>query len=223
MTENMRKRIIQVITTFFIQGAILFLSAWTIDWLWAWIFAASGAITLIINFIVIPVEVIEERGRKKKDAKKWDKIITAINIIPTLCLYVCCGLDYRFHWTGDLSYWVNLSGLALSFAGSMLFTWSMVSNKFFSTMVRLQNDRQHNVASGGPYKYIRHPGYVGYIFMSVATPVALGTLWALIFSGITCILLIIRTALEDKTLKQELPGYAEYTTKVKYRLMPFIW
>ncbi len=90
-------------------------------------------------------------------------------------------------------------------------------------MVRLQTDRQHTVATKGPYKYVRHPGYVGYIIFTLATPIALGTFGGLAFSGITGILLIVRTGLEDATLKKELPGYAEYTKNVKYRLIPLLW
>jgi len=105
----------------------------------------------------------------------------------------------------------------------MLFTWSMLSNKYFSTMVRIQTERGHEVAVSGPYRYIRHPGYVGFILMVLATPISLGTLYALSMSGITAILFIIRTSLEDKTLKNELAGYLDYANKVKYKLIPFIW
>jgi protein-S-isoprenylcysteine O-methyltransferase Ste14 len=223
MTKNAFRRIIQVISTLIVQGTILFISAWTFHWLWAWLFLALNLVLLIINFLVIPVELIDERGKKKEDAKKWDKIITGINIIPTLLLYICCGLDYRFGWSGDINIGINILGIALTFTGSILFTWSMISNKYFSTLVRIQVDRGHTVATKGPYQYIRHPGYTGYIIMSLATPIALGTMWGLIFSGITVILLIIRTALEDVTLKKDLPGYIEYAENVKYRLAPYIW
>ena len=90
-------------------------------------------------------------------------------------------------------------------------------------MVRIQIERGHKVAINGPYKYIRHPSYVGFIVMVLATPLSLGTLYALLMSGITIILLIIRTSLEDKTLKNELDGYLEYSNKVKFKLIPFIW
>jgi len=223
MNKNIIRRLIQVFLTFLIQGIILFLAAGTLRWKWAWMFMLLGLMLLTINLFVIPAELIEERGREKKDAKKWDKMLTSINIIPTVLLYVCCGLDYRFNWTGNVNIIINITGLILTFSGSMLFTWSMISNKFFSTLVRLQADRQHTVATGGPYKYVRHPGYVGYIVMSFATPIALGTLWGLVFSGITGILLIVRTILEDNTLKKELQGYAEYVEKVKYRLIPLLW
>ncbi len=223
MNKNIMRRIFQVWFTLIIQGVILFIAAWTINWLWAWIFLFLGVILLMINSMVIPAELIEERGKKKEDVKKWDKIITSLNIIPTLCIYLFSGLDYRFHWTQELSILFNISGLILVFLGAMLFTRAMISNKFFSTMVRLQTDRNHRVATSGPYKFVRHPGYVGYIIMSFATPLALGSLWTLSFSVIITILFIIRTYLEDKTLQKELNGYVEYSESVKYRLIPFVW
>ncbi len=99
----------------------------------------------------------------------------------------------------------------------------MVSNKFFSTMVRIQSERGHSIAAEGPYKYVRHPGYVGYIFMILATPIVLGSLYALISSLFVMIIFIVRTILEDKTLLDELEGYEEYSHRVKYKLIPFIW
>lgn len=207
----------------FFEAIIIFIAAGTLYWKWAWILLFTGFILLMINFIVLPAELIEERGKKKENVKKWDKMINAINIIPTILMYVFSGLDFRFNWTGEVSISIHIAGLVLIFLGQMLFTWSMVSNKFFSTLVRLQTDRQHTVATEGPYKCVRHPGYVGYIMFSLATPIALGTFWSLIFAGITGLLFIVRTALEDATLKKELPGYAEYAENVKYRLIPYLW
>lgn len=223
MNKNILKRAIQTILTLLFQSILLFISAWSIQWLWAWVFIAAGLIILLINFIVIPREVIEERGRKKENVKKWDKILTTINIIPILGLYILSGLDYRFNWSFDLHNSIHIIGIILTFLGSMLFTWSMVSNKYFSTLVRLQNERGHKVATEGPYKHIRHPGYLGFILMVSATPIALGSIFASSMSIIISIIFIIRTAFEDKTLNNELDGYKEYSKKVKYRLFPFIW
>jgi protein-S-isoprenylcysteine O-methyltransferase Ste14 len=94
---------------------------------------------------------------------------------------------------------------------------------YSNLLVRIQTERGHKVAISGPYKYIRHPGYIGFIVMVLAIPLSLGTLYALLMSGITTILFIIRTSLEDRTLKNELDGYLEYSNKVKYKLIPFIW
>jgi protein-S-isoprenylcysteine O-methyltransferase Ste14 len=99
----------------------------------------------------------------------------------------------------------------------------MYINKFFSSVVRIQKDRGHKVIQDGPYKYVRHPGYVGIFFLAPAVPLILGSIWGLIPSGLFIIAIIIRTYLEDKTLHKELEGYKEYAKKVKYRLIPGIW
>jgi protein-S-isoprenylcysteine O-methyltransferase Ste14 len=206
-----------------LQGAILFIAAGTFSWKWAWFVLLLALVLLIINLVVLPAELIEERGRKKDNVKKWDKMLSSIIMFPTILMYVFSGLDRRFHWTGEISVFINIAGLVFIFLGSMLFTWSMVSNKFFSTLVRLQTDRQHTVVTEGPYKYIRHPGYLGYIIFTFTTPIALGAYWGLIFSVTIGILLVVRTSLEDATLTKELRGYAEYTENVKYKLIPFLW
>ncbi len=223
MNKDIVRRLIQAFSILILQGAVLFIAAGTLSWKWAWYVLLLGLGLLIINLIVLPAELVEERGRKKENVKKWDKILTSIISIPTILMYVFSGLDRRFNWTGDIPVIINIAGLLLIFLGSMLFTWSMVSNKFFSTLVRLQTDRHQTVVTEGPYRYVRHPGYLGYIIFTLATPIALGAFWGSVFSGIIGILLIVRTGLEDATLRKELPGYAEYTENVKYKLIPFLW
>ncbi|MDX9799254.1 MAG: isoprenylcysteine carboxylmethyltransferase family protein [Bacteroidales bacterium] len=223
MNSDIVKRIAQVIFTFLLQGSLLFISAGTLCWNWAWFLLATEIIILLINFVVLPGEVIKERGGEKKNVKKWDKILIGFSIIPSLGVYIISGLDYRFSWSPYLKPIIHIISLIILLLASMLFTWSMVSNKFFSTMVRIQKELGHTIAAEGPYKYVRHPGYVGYILMILATPFALGSLYALIASALVMTIFFIRTALEDKTLMTELEGYEEYSRKVKYRLIPFIW
>ncbi len=223
MNKDIVRRMVQVFLTLLIQSIILFVSAGTLSWKWAWIFIVIGIFILVINYMVLPREVIEERGREKKNVKKWDKILMSINMISILGIYILSGLDYRFNWSSVFPVMIHVIGLIIVFLGSMLFTWSMVSNKFFSTMVRIQDERGHHTAVEGPYRYVRHPGYVGYILMAMATPLALGSIYALLMSFLVMIIFIIRTALEDKTLLKELEGYEGYSKKVKYRLIPFIW
>ena len=107
--------------------------------------------------------------------------------------------------------------------GMGLFDWAMLSNRFFSGTVRIQEDRGHTVVADGPYRVVRHPGYVGMIVMFVLPPLVLGSLWALIPAGLAALATVIRTALEDKTLQVELPGYAEYAQRTRYRLLPRVW
>ena len=223
MNKNIIKRLFQVLLTFLLQSIIMFISAWTIKWQWAWILISANIFILLINLYVLPIEVIEERGRKKENVKKWDKILASASIIPILGIYAVAGFDYRFYWSIDLDASIHIISLVCYFFGSMLFTWAMVSNNYFSTMVRLQTDRGHQVATGGPYRFVRHPGYIGFIVTMIAIPLILGSLYGLIMSAIAVIIFVIRTALEDKTLKAELEGYLDYSKRVKYRLFPHIW
>jgi protein-S-isoprenylcysteine O-methyltransferase Ste14 len=108
-------------------------------------------------------------------------------------------------------------------SGSALGSWAIISNPFFASTVRIQSERGHSVISDGPYQYIRHPGYSGWIFTGMALPVMLGSLWALIPAGLTAIIFIIRTGLEDRTLRRELPGYEEYSQNTHFRLVPYVW
>jgi protein-S-isoprenylcysteine O-methyltransferase Ste14 len=102
-------------------------------------------------------------------------------------------------------------------------TWAMMRNDFFSALVRIQNDRGHRVTTQGPYRFVRHPGYVGMLMFSVATPFMLGSWWALFPAAVNLFVGALRTSLEDRTLYLELDGYADYARAVPYRLVPGIW
>jgi protein-S-isoprenylcysteine O-methyltransferase Ste14 len=104
-----------------------------------------------------------------------------------------------------------------------LIWWVTSVNRRLSTMVRIQDDRGQQVVTNGPYRYVRHPMYVGTVLFAPGIPLLLGSWWALIPAGMIIVIFIIRTAMEDKTLMEELPGYAEYTKQVRYRLIPGIW
>jgi len=99
----------------------------------------------------------------------------------------------------------------------------MAANIYFSTTVRIQDDRGHRVVSSGPYQFVRHPGYVGMILIYLGAPIMLGSWWALIPGGLNGVAFIVRTALEDRTLQNELSGYSDYAGRVPYRLLPGVW
>ena len=224
MKSKVLKRMLQVVVQFLVLAAILFISSGRLDWVWAWVYLGVGVTILAINVLVMPPEVIAERGRTDKEGiKSWDRVLTTLSILPTLGTPIMAGLDVRFGWSPQLALAIQIVALVVWALAQGLFTWAMVSNRFFSTSVRIQADRGHTVASGGPYRYVRHPGYVGYITASFATALALGSLWALIPAGLTMCLLVVRTALEDRTLQEELNGYKEYARQVRYRLLPGVW
>ena len=175
LTSRVRKRMLQVVIQTLLIAAILFISAGRLDWVWAWAYLGVSVCILIINGLVMPSELIAERGKfGKEDVKSWDKVITTISILPALGAPIVTGLDERFGWSPQLALTIHLIGLAFLVLGQGLFTWSMVSNKFFSTSVRIQMDREHTVATGGPYRYVRHPGYVGFVVSALAMPLAQG-------------------------------------------------
>ena len=209
--------------------AILFLSAGTLNWLWGWIYVVvMVGSTIISRWLMIranPALLVERsQSMQAEDAKSWDKFLSpAVAIYGPFLTLIVAGLDFRFNLTGSLSptiHWIALALLAFAYVFA---TWAMITNQFFSGTVRIQDDRDHHVIASGPYRIVRHPGYTGGLLGMVAIPFLLGTLWALIPVGLTGIVYIIRTALEDRTLQEELPGYQEYAQKTRYRLLPGIW
>ena len=129
----------------------------------------------------------------------------------------------RFCWTTKFHPSIYIIGYLFYISSIAFFSWAMWINKWFSSTVRIQDDRDQQVVQHGPYKIVRHPGYVGGILMGYGQALVFGSLWALIPAGVVMLLFVVRTYLEDKTLQNELDGYTEYTKKTRYRLIPFIW
>jgi protein-S-isoprenylcysteine O-methyltransferase Ste14 len=117
----------------------------------------------------------------------------------------------------------NVAGAIGYAAGLALFSWAMIVNAFFSTAARIQDDRGQTVCQSGPYRFLRHPGYTGILLQSIGTPILLGSLWALIPGIATIGFMVARTVLEDRMLREELAGYAEYAGRVRFRLVPDVW
>jgi len=209
-----------------VMGVALFWSAGQIDWWPAWasiaVMVAWITATAIVIFRFNP-DLLAERLGPRKGAKPWDTAIMSILGLTQLVRYILAGLDQRYGWTGGFPLAAQIAALTVCVLGYALFAWAMASNTFFSQIVRIQSERGHAVATGGPYHYVRHPAYIGAILYELAVPVLLASWWALIASGLNVILLILRTALEDRTLQAELAGYVDYARQVRHRLLPGIW
>jgi protein-S-isoprenylcysteine O-methyltransferase Ste14 len=209
--------------------AVLFLAAGTVRWAWGWAYYAMVVLSAIAGRVLVLRRhpgLLAERAsyRTKEDAKQWDQVLVrVVALYGPVISWIVAGLDYRCRWSPELSpalRWVT-SGVVL--LGVILANWAMVANRFFSAIVRIQKDRGHHVISSGPYSLIRHPGYAGGVYTWLAMPLMLGTLWAYVPAFLTVCAMVLRTALEDRTLFEELPGYVEYAQRTRYRLLPGVW
>ncbi len=223
------KWIVQAVLGVAGYGFILFLSVGRLNWVWGWaLWIIIAAFLAAHPLILIPInpELLAERekGLRDRGMKAWDRWIAglAAGVFP-IASWVVAGLDVRWNWTEPIPWAYHVGGLIVMALGFALFLWAMASNAFFAEGVRIQSERGHTVAAGGPYRYVRHPGYVGAILSQMATPFLLGSVWAIIPTVASAALYVVRTYLEDKMLREELPGYEAYTQQTRYRLLPGVW
>jgi protein-S-isoprenylcysteine O-methyltransferase Ste14 len=168
-------------------------------------------------------ELLKERSSMHAGTKKWDiPLAFWIALGGPLSTCALAGLDARFHGVRAAD-WTVLAGFLLGAAGVGIMLAAMAANRFFSTVVRIQTDRGHTVVDTGPYAFVRHPGYVGMFLTTIGAPLILASTWAWWPSAISVAVLLARTALEDGTLRRELPGYEAFTTQTRSRLIPGIW
>ncbi len=208
-------------------GAVaLFGSAGRLDWWPGWAFVAVlfvWSVATGIAIVRVNPELLMERLGPRKGAKPWDMAILGVVGAGTIARLIIAGLDRRFGWTGGFPVAAQITALGIVVVGYALVVWATASNAFFSQVVRIQTERGHSVATGGPYRWVRHPSYAGMILVELTAPVLLGSWWAWIPGVVSAALLVLRTALEDRTLRRELGGYADYAGRVRYRLLPGIW
>ena len=225
VTGRVFKRLLQIVLGGVILAVCMFVPAGRLNWWQAWAYVAIYFGMVIFNALFIlgkDPELIVERGETKENTKGWDKTVTSFITLITLLTLIVAGLDARFGWS-QVALATQVGGLIAVVAGYGIVSWAMAANRFFARVVRIQNDRGHAVCSSGPYRFVRHPGYVAMCAYSIATPFALGSWWAVLPALFIVVGFVIRTALEDRTLRAELPGYAEYAARVRYRLFPAIW
>jgi protein-S-isoprenylcysteine O-methyltransferase Ste14 len=159
-----------------------------------------------------------------QNAKPWDKVLAPLMAVTVgYPMVVVAGLDHRYNWSSEFPLWLIVIGFILISFGYAFAAWALAENRFFSSVVRIQTDRGHVVCDSGPYQFMRHPGYAGNILALFGIVLALGSVWTLIPAAVASIIAVIRTALEDQTLLDELPGYRDYARRVRYRLIPWIY
>ena len=182
------------------------------------------ALSTAVQYKLNPELLVQRLKRKREGSKLWDEILMrASNLTVLIAVPAMAGLDIgRFHWSGlDIQFAVL--GFVFFGVSTILINWAMAVNPHFEPTVRIQKDRGHKVISRGPYKIVRHPGYLAGILYTFSIPLIMGSVFTFIPVGIYVILFIIRTSLEDRTLREELDGYSEYARQVKHKLLPGIW
>jgi protein-S-isoprenylcysteine O-methyltransferase Ste14 len=219
-------RFARIIAAVILLFALFFVPAGTLNWPEAWIFI--GLYLGFVGGMLVWMKkrnpgLLKERQRKKPEARTWDKILVRVYSGVLTVMFILVGLDaVRLRWSHVPLAWKAVGFLGLVPASAVAF-WALRENAFLSDMVVIQEDRGHRVCTTGPYRHIRHPYYAGVIALFLFIPLALGSLYGLIPGLIISLLFIARTALEDKTLRRELPGYEEYAQRVRFRLLPGIW
>lgn len=210
-----------------VMFALPFAGAGTVTWTEGWAFIiiqfTSWAIMTLWLKKNNPELLMVRAEVWNRAVKPWDKIIVTLLIAGFLLLLVIPGVDaVRYRWSHvplPLEI-VGFIGIVLS---NGLMSWALKTNPYSSAAVEIQRERGHKVITTGPYQYVRHPMYSGAILMVIVIPLALGSLITLVPATLLVLVVVVRTYLEDKTLHEDLDGYAVYAEKVKYRLIPRVW
>jgi protein-S-isoprenylcysteine O-methyltransferase Ste14 len=196
------------------------------DWIEGWVYFLVAAAGPIVTYKVLSKkspDLLVERSRLQEGTKAWDKAIAPlIALVLPLSVLIVAALDARYAWS-CIAWPFEAAGFVAVALGILLTLRAMAVNRFFAATVRIQRERGHKVVSDGPYARVRHPGYVGLIVYMLGTPLALGSRYAAIPAAACALLTVLRTALEDRTLRAELEGYAEYAGRVRSRLIPYVW
>lgn len=209
-----------------IMLALLFSIAGRINYWQGWMFGIVNFFIVLALFLKFPdiSEIMKERTKPGTETKWWDKLFWAFFGPMNLAILITASLDAgRFHWSRSIPLFIYPLGYIFYLLSSSLHFWAIRANRFYTSTVSIQHENGQEVIQSGPYRFIRHPGYLGIAVMVVSIAVALGSLWAIIPAACVVVLLVLRTVLEDSALQQELPGYQAYSKKVRYRLVPKIW
>lgn len=222
------KYLIRLFFQLFIQIIVMYITAGTLHLpIQIYVYIAIMIINYLSCMMIIiryNPEVLNERIKNiKVNTKSWDKVLLTLYVVFTfLIINVCIGLSIRFQWA-FLDSMLIYPGILLYSISVVISCKALIGNKHFEASSRIQSDRNQKVVSNGIYSVVRHPGYAAIIIWAISIPLLTGILYSVIPSVCIIVIITIRTILEDNMLRKELDGYPEYTHKVKYRLIPYIW
>src|SRR5262245_50171706 len=205
-----------------VLAGTIFIAAGRWDFPFVWACLGIYALFITVAMIRIDPGLLKERMHPGPGGK--DRKMRALLFPLILGQWVLVGLDLgRFHWSDSVPVALQVVALILFAAGMALSFWAMSENRFFSSVVRIQRERGHHIITTGPYRFIRHPGYLAAIVGLLCTSLALGSWWAMVPASVGVGLVLRRLRIEDRFLHSELEGYSSYARKVPYRLLPGIW
>jgi protein-S-isoprenylcysteine O-methyltransferase Ste14 len=206
-------------------AALIFVPAGRLDWTPGWVCLLG----MVIGFSGVTAHVfrrtpslIQRRARVGPGTPFWDRILLAFVQILFMAILIVGGLDARFGWT-SLPLWLQAIGVVLMMTGSLFLGWAMGENPHFESSVRIQDDQHHCVIEGGPYRVVRHPGYVAGMLLMVGMALVLGSAWAVVPAILVIVNLVVRTLKEDRFLHANLEGYRDYARRTRFRLVPGVW
>jgi protein-S-isoprenylcysteine O-methyltransferase Ste14 len=214
----------QLRTALFLVGAsfLLFASAGTFRIPAFWVYLAILTAVFVVSFVMLDPDLLHERMRP--GGKPLPFGVMLATLVFSLH-WVVAGLDRgRFHWSDTVPRFLEVASFFVFTAAQVLAFWAMYVNRFFSSIVRIQSDRGQSVVTTGPYAFVRHPGYAAGLLLILASGLALGSYLAAAFVIATNVPFIMhRLVLEDRVLQTQLPGYADYARRVRWRLLPGVW
>lgn len=220
----MARTILSTLGFTLLLGVLLFVPAGSLHWPIAWGLLFFFAAYSIVGYAWLDPGLIDERTSIPVDIRAVDMLLAVpafLFLLPGTL--IVCGLDKRIAWSPAIPaalQWVALAVFALGYCFSL---WAARTNRFFSTVVRIQRERGHHVIDTGPYALIRHPGYAGPLISHMALPIALGSLWGFMPAILGAALLMARAVYEERRLAVELPGYDDYMRRVRWRAFPGVW
>jgi protein-S-isoprenylcysteine O-methyltransferase Ste14 len=208
-------------------GVLVFASAGTLHWPAGWVFLATIAVLgIATSFWLLKVDpaLLAERMNvtMQKNQPVSDKIFMLVIASLILIWFVVIGLDHRVNGS-DFSILLQVFGFILLLASLGFSLWVMRENSFAAPVVKIQSERGHHVISSGPYAWVRHPMYSGALVFFAGVPLMLGSWWGLVLIPLFTLLFGYRSGIEEQVLIDGLPGYADYRTRVRYRLVPGVW
>jgi protein-S-isoprenylcysteine O-methyltransferase Ste14 len=222
---------LRVTVAYLLVPLLLLLCGWDVGWWEAWVYSlmivgsgVGGRIWAERRHPGLMAERERALIEDTADVKSWDRVLAPLMAVSlSFPLAIVAGLDHRFGWSPDFPIGLTMLGFGMIALGYGFASWALAENRFFSSVVRIQTDRGHAVCDRGPYRFVRHPGYAGNILPLPGIVLALDSVWTLVPAAVALIVLVVRTALEDRTLREELPGYRAYAGVVRYRLIPGIY